>query len=82
MFEQYLLAIGAAREAIYIESQAIPIPPVARALEEALKRGSRSSSWCRPSHLVHRPEAVWDGNWSRAVAQPLDMVGDLGPDPP
>lgn len=39
IFEQYLLAIGAAREAIYIENQAIPIPPVAGALEEALKRG-------------------------------------------
>jgi cardiolipin synthase A/B len=39
IFEQYLMAIGAAREAIYIENQAIPIPPVAEALEEALKRG-------------------------------------------
>src|ERR1700726_2300226 len=29
IFDQYLLAIGAAKEAIYIENQAIPIPPVA-----------------------------------------------------
>src|SRR5438477_992388 len=25
---------------------------------------------------AHRPQAVWDGNCSRAVPQPLDMVGD------
>jgi phosphatidylserine/phosphatidylglycerophosphate/cardiolipin synthase-like enzyme len=36
---QYLQAIGAARRSIYIENQAIPIPEVAAALEEALKRG-------------------------------------------
>jgi cardiolipin synthase A/B len=39
IFDQYLLAINAAREAIYIENQAIPVPPIAAALEEALKRG-------------------------------------------
>ena len=39
IFDQYLLAIDAARHAIYIENQAIPIPPLARALEVALKRG-------------------------------------------
>src|SRR5215813_4602876 len=39
IFDQYLLAIGAAKEAIYIKNQAIPIPPVADAIEEALKRG-------------------------------------------
>src|SRR6516165_7264202 len=39
IFDQYLLAIGAAREAIYIENQAIPIPPIASVIEEALKRG-------------------------------------------
>jgi cardiolipin synthase A/B len=36
---QYLQAIGAARRSIYIENQAIPIPEVAAALEQALKRG-------------------------------------------
>jgi len=39
IFDQYLLAIVAAREAIYIENQAIPIPPVASAIEDALTRG-------------------------------------------
>jgi len=39
IFDQYLLAINAAQEAIYIENQAIPVPPVAAALEEALQRG-------------------------------------------
>lgn len=34
-----MLAIAGAQRAIYIENQAIPIPPVAKALEEALKRG-------------------------------------------
>jgi cardiolipin synthase len=36
---QYLPAIGAARRSIYIENQAIPVPEVAAALEQALKRG-------------------------------------------
>lgn len=36
---QYLQAISAARRSIYIENQAIPIPEVAAALEQALKRG-------------------------------------------
>ena len=35
---QYLAAIGAARRTIYIENQAIPIPQIATALEDALKR--------------------------------------------
>ena len=39
IFDQYVLAISAARETIYIENQAIPIPPIASAIEEALKRG-------------------------------------------
>ena len=39
VLEQYLQAIGAARSSIYIESQAIPIPQVAAALEAALGRG-------------------------------------------
>lgn len=39
ILDQYLLAISAAREAIYIENQAIPVPPVAEALAEALERG-------------------------------------------
>jgi cardiolipin synthase len=39
IFDQYLLAINAARQAIYIENQAIPIPPIAAALEAALQRG-------------------------------------------
>lgn len=39
IFDQYLLAIDAAQEAIYIENQAIPIPPIAAALEAALQRG-------------------------------------------
>jgi cardiolipin synthase len=36
---QYIQAIGAAGRSIYIENQAIPIPQVAAALEEALGRG-------------------------------------------
>ena len=39
IFDQYLLAIAAASHSIYIENQALPIPPIAAALEEALKRG-------------------------------------------
>ncbi|MFI4998074.1 MAG: phosphatidylserine/phosphatidylglycerophosphate/cardiolipin synthase family protein, partial [Hyphomicrobiales bacterium] len=39
IFEQYLLAIDAARRSIYIENQAIPVPAIAVSLEEALKRG-------------------------------------------
>ncbi len=36
---QYLEAIGAARSSIYIENQAIPVPEIAAALEQALQRG-------------------------------------------
>jgi cardiolipin synthase len=38
IFAQYLQAIGAARRSIYIENQTIPIPGVAAALLQALKR--------------------------------------------
>jgi cardiolipin synthase A/B len=38
IFDQYLLAINAAREGIYIENQAVLVPPIAAALEEALRR--------------------------------------------
>ncbi len=39
IFEQYERAIDAARRTIYIENQAIPIPPVAQRLLHALERG-------------------------------------------
>jgi phosphatidylserine/phosphatidylglycerophosphate/cardiolipin synthase-like enzyme len=39
IFEQYERAIDAARRTIYLENQAIPIPPVATRLERALARG-------------------------------------------
>jgi len=39
ILEQYLQAIDAARNCIYIENQAIPVPVVARRLEAALHRG-------------------------------------------
>jgi phosphatidylserine/phosphatidylglycerophosphate/cardiolipin synthase-like enzyme len=39
--DQYLLAINAARRSIYLENQALPVPEIAYALEEALKRGVR-----------------------------------------
>jgi cardiolipin synthase len=37
--DQYLLAINAARCSIYLENQALPVPEIALALEDALKRG-------------------------------------------
>jgi cardiolipin synthase len=37
--DQYLLAIQAARRSIYLENQALPVPAIASALENALKRG-------------------------------------------
>ena len=39
ILEQYERAIDAAERTIYIENQAIPIPPIAARLEGALKRG-------------------------------------------
>jgi phosphatidylserine/phosphatidylglycerophosphate/cardiolipin synthase-like enzyme len=36
---QYLVAIKAARESIYIENQALPVPAIAYEIEQALKRG-------------------------------------------
>jgi cardiolipin synthase len=37
--DQYLLAINGARRSIYLENQALPVPAIAGALEDALKRG-------------------------------------------
>jgi cardiolipin synthase len=37
--DQYVLAINAARRSLYLENQALPVPEIASALEEALKRG-------------------------------------------
>jgi phosphatidylserine/phosphatidylglycerophosphate/cardiolipin synthase-like enzyme len=39
VFEQYRQAIEAARRSIYIENQALPIPPIAARIEDALQRG-------------------------------------------
>jgi cardiolipin synthase len=39
ILEQYLLAIGAARSAIYIENQIITVLPIVEALDAALQRG-------------------------------------------
>jgi cardiolipin synthase A/B len=39
--EQYLLAIQAARRSIYLENQALPVPAIASALADALRRGVR-----------------------------------------
>lgn len=39
IFEQYLRAIGTARRTIYIENQALEVPPIVRALDAALDRG-------------------------------------------
>ena len=39
ILDQYLFAINAARDGIYIENQAIPVPPIAVALGKALERG-------------------------------------------
>ncbi|MBU6497792.1 MAG: phosphatidylserine/phosphatidylglycerophosphate/cardiolipin synthase family protein [Rhodospirillales bacterium] len=39
IFEQYRLAIDAARSTIYIENQAVPVPQITARLEAALRRG-------------------------------------------
>jgi phosphatidylserine/phosphatidylglycerophosphate/cardiolipin synthase-like enzyme len=39
ILEQYGRAIAAARSSIYIENQALPVPAIARRLEQALQRG-------------------------------------------
>jgi phosphatidylserine/phosphatidylglycerophosphate/cardiolipin synthase-like enzyme len=39
IFEQHLLAIGAARRSIYLENQAFEVPEIAEALRQALERG-------------------------------------------
>lgn len=39
IFEQYVRAVGAARRSIYIENQALEVPEIVAALEQALERG-------------------------------------------
>jgi cardiolipin synthase len=74
IFDQYLLAIGAAREAIYIENQAVPIPPIASAIEEALQRGVDVVILVPAQPEAHVREARQDP--SRGVL--FDRVARLG----
>jgi phosphatidylserine/phosphatidylglycerophosphate/cardiolipin synthase-like enzyme len=63
--EQYLAAIGAAREAIYVEDQAIGSPAVVDALRQALERGVEVvflvPGNAHPAFVAarHDPRAAW-----------------------
>jgi cardiolipin synthase len=74
IFDQYLLAIGAATKAIYIENQAIPIPAIADAIEEALKRGVEVVILVPAQPETHVREARRDP--SRSLL--FDRVASLG----
>jgi len=53
---QYVAAINAAREAIYLENQYIEVTEIVEALVAALRRGV-SVLWLAPSEPDHRPDA-------------------------
>lgn len=74
VLDQYLLAIGAAREAIYIENQAIPIPPIAAALEAALRRGVEVVILVPASPEAHVREARRDPS-RRALFEQVAKLG-------
>jgi cardiolipin synthase len=69
ILEQYEYAIEAATSTIYIENQALPIPRIARRLEDALKRGvdvvllvpANPEDHVRAARLDPARAAVFDG---------------------
>ena len=71
---QYLLAIAAARHSIYIENQALPVPEIARPLEQALKRGVEIVML-----VPAEPEDPY-GQWRRGPAKQglFDHIDALG----
>ena len=83
IFDQYLLAIGAAKEAIYIENQAIPIPPIADAIGEALKRGvevvilvpAQPEAHVREARRDPSPSLLFDRVASLAQYERFSLVG-------
>jgi cardiolipin synthase len=85
---QYLQAIGAARRSIYIENQAIPVPEVAAALEEALKRGvnvvvlvpAEPEGHVRLARQNPQRKLLFDGVAALGRYRNFALVGIAGPD--
>jgi phosphatidylserine/phosphatidylglycerophosphate/cardiolipin synthase-like enzyme len=74
IFDQYLAAIDAARETIYIEDQYIASPDIVMALHRALERGVDIAFLC-PAE----PEDQVKAARHNPIAKPFfDLVGSLG----
>jgi phosphatidylserine/phosphatidylglycerophosphate/cardiolipin synthase-like enzyme len=88
IFDQYLLAINAARHAIYIENQAIPIPPVASALEEAVRRGvdvvvlvpAQPEEHVRAARLKPKRQLLFDRLARLGTYEGFTLAGIASPD--
>ena len=74
ILEQYMLAIDAANQAVYIENQAIPVAEVASRLEIALKRGVVIVMLVPADPEDHVRAARRDPD-QRAVFEPLEALG-------
>jgi cardiolipin synthase A/B len=85
---QYLQAIGVARRSIYIENQAIPVPEVAAALEQALKRGvevvilvpAEPEDAVRAARQNPQRKSLFDAIAALGRRENFALVGIAGPD--
>jgi cardiolipin synthase A/B len=77
VLEQYRQAIDAARRSIYVENQAIPIPPIATRLEEALKRGVEVVALVPADPEAH-VRAARRGPRDNAVFRWIEALGRYG----
>jgi len=88
IFEQYLLAIDAARRSIYIENQALAVPAIIAKLEDALKRGielivlvpGEPEEWFRTARRKPEHKGLFDQLAGLGSHERFGLVGIAGPD--
>jgi phosphatidylserine/phosphatidylglycerophosphate/cardiolipin synthase-like enzyme len=87
IFEQYGLAIDAARSSIYIENQGVPVPEVSARLEAALKRGvevavllpADPEAWVRAWRREPERRALFDGIEALGLHENFTLAGLAAP---
>jgi cardiolipin synthase len=88
IFEQYLLAIDAARRSIYIENQALRVAAIIEKLDHALKRGvevvalvpGEPEEWVRTARGQSEHKGLFDQLAALGFHERFALVGIAGPD--
>jgi cardiolipin synthase len=88
IFEQYLLAIDAARRSIYIENQALAVVAIVAKLEDALERGVEvvalvpavPEEWVRTARRKPERKDLFDRLTALGTHERFALVGIAGPD--